>query len=397
LLLLPVSDTIFRYKTLTKPSTESTTYTMKVRLSKPYIDKRDIAAVTEVLESGTLSLGPKLQEFKDAFAKYIGTKHAIAVNSGTSGLHLIIKSLGLQEGDEVITSPFSFVASANCILFEKATIVFADIDKKTYNIDPKKIEAAITPKTKAILVVHVFGQMSDMTAIMKIAKKHNLLVIEDACEAIGATHKGKKAGTFGDAAVFAFYPNKQITTGEGGMIVTNNDTVAALCKSYKNQGRDTMAWLGHSRIGYNYRLDEMSCALGVSQLKKVDKILTMRKNVADTYIKLLTGNKEVILPTIAKNNHESWFVFVIQVGKNVDRDKVITLMKEQEIATNIYFPPIHLQKFYKEDFGYKEGDFPITEEISKHTIALPFFSELSKKEISYVCKNLLKAIEQSRI
>jgi perosamine synthetase len=238
--------------------------------------------------------------------------------------------------------------------------------------------------------------MSDMTAIMKIAKKHNLFVIEDACEAIGATHKGKKAGTFGDAAMFAFYPNKQITTGEGGMITTNDDNLAALCKSYRNQGRDTMAWLGHSRIGYNYRLDEMSCALGVTQLKKIDKILQMRKKVADTYIELLSGNKEIILPTIAKHNTESWFVFVVQVAKNIDRSNVIAFLKEKGISTNIYFPPIHLQKFYQDDFGYKEGDIPITEEISKHTIALPFYSELSKKEIAYVCKNLQSAILASK-
>ncbi len=369
---------------------------MQVRLSKPHIDQKDIDAVVEVLKSGTLSLGPKLQEFKTAFANYIGTKHAIAVNSGTSGLHLIVKSLGIKKGDEVITTPFSFVASANCILFEGATIVFADIDKKTYNIDPKSIEQKITKKTKAILVVHVFGQTSDMTTIMKIAKKHNLKVIEDACEAIGATHKGKKAGTFGDAAVFAFYPNKQMTTGEGGMIVTNDDTVAALCKSYKNQGRDTMAWLGHSRIGYNYRLNEMSCALGIQQLKKINKILKMREGVAKSYYKKLSNNKDISLPFVHKDNGESWFVFVIQLNKRVDRTKVIEILKERGIATNIYFPSIHLQEFYKKEFGYKEGDFPITEEISKRTLALPFFSELTQKEISYVCQNLEQAINLSK-
>lgn len=369
---------------------------MKVRLSKPHIDKKDIAAVVEVLESGTLSLGPKLQEFKESFAKYIGTKHAIAVNSGTSGLHLIVKSLGLKKGDEVITTPFSFVASSNSILFEGAKIVFVDIEKTTYSIDPKKIEAAITPKTKALLVVHVFGQTCDMTAIMKIAKKHNLKVIEDACEAIGATHKGKMAGTFGDAAIFAFYPNKQMTTGEGGMIVTNDDTIAALCKSYKNQGRDSMAWLGHSRIGYNYRLDEMSCALGITQLKKINKLLTMREKVAQRYYKKLTGNKDIILPQVAKSNKESWFVFVIRLHEKIDRESVINILKERGVATNIYFPAIHLQEFYRKDFGYKEGDFPITEAISKQTLALPFFSELTQAEVNYVCKNLVEAISLSR-
>lgn len=369
---------------------------MQVRLSKPHIDQKDIDAVVEVMKSGTLSLGPKLQEFKAAFAKYIGTKHAIAVNSGTSGLHLIVKSLGIKKGDEVITTPFSFVASANCILFEGATVVFADIDKKTYNIDPKSIEKKITKKTKAILVVHVFGQTADMTAIMKIAKKYNLKVIEDACEAIGATHKGKKAGTFGDAAVFAFYPNKQMTTGEGGIIVTNDDTIASLCKSYKNQGRDSMAWLGHSRIGYNYRLDEMSCALGIQQLKKINKLLAMREKVANYYYKKLGNNKNITLPFVEKNNKESWFVFVIQLAKNINRAKVIEFLKEKGVASNIYFPAIHLQDFYKKEFKYKEGDFPITEEIAKRTLALPFFSELTRKEIDYVCKNLEKAIESSK-
>lgn len=369
---------------------------MKVRLSKPHIDKKDIAGVIEVLESGTLSLGPKLAEFKENFAKYIGVKHAIAVNSGTSGLHLIIKSLGIKPGDEVITTPFSFVASSNSILFERGKIVFVDIEKTTYNIDPKKIEAAITSKTKAILVVHVFGQTCNMTAIMKIAKKHNLKVIEDACEAIGATHKGQMAGTFGDAGIFAFYPNKQMTTGEGGMIVTNSDEIAALSKSYKNQGRDSMAWLGHSRIGYNYRLDEMSCSLGITQLKKINKLLAMRESVAQKYIKKLSGNKDIILPNVAKYNKESWFVFVIRLHDKIDRDKVISILKERGVATNIYFPSIHLQPFYKTDYGFKEGDFPVTEAVSRQTIALPFFAELTQTEVNCVCKNLLEAIELSR-
>lgn len=369
---------------------------MKVRLSKPFIGEEEIQAVLEVLQSGTLSLGPKLAQFKDDFAKYTGTKHAIAVNSGTSGLHLIVKALGIKAGDEVITTPFSFVASANCILFEGATPVFVDIDEVTYNIDPKKIEAAITPRTKAIIPVHVFGQPCDMDAIMAIAKKHNLKVIEDSCEAIGATYKGKKAGTFGDAAVFAFYPNKQITTGEGGMIVTDNDEIAAHAKSSKNQGRDSMAWLGHSRIGYNYRLDEMSCALGIEQLKKIDNILAMRKAVANKYIKLLSSHKDITLPRVSKDVEESWFVFVIQLAPGINRQGVIDYLKEHEIASNIYFPPIHLQEFYKKDHGFKEGDFPITEAISKRTLALPFFSELSDVEIEYVCKHLIDAIEKHR-
>lgn len=369
---------------------------MKVRLSKPYIGKEEIDAIVETLQSGTLSLGPKLEEFEKMFANYIGVKHAIAVNSGTSGLHLIVKSLGIQKGDEVITTPFSFIASANAALFEGAKPVFVDIDITTYNIDPQKIEAAITSKTKAILPVHVFGQTCDMDPIIAIAKKYNLKIIEDSCEAIGAKYKGKKAGTFGDASVFAFYPNKQMTTGEGGMIVTNSDEAAALCKSYRNQGRDTMAWLGHSRIGYNYRLNELSCALGIEQLKKIDTILNLRKDVATKYLKKLANNKDVILPIVPEYNEESWFVFVVQVQDGINRDRVIELLKEKGVASNNYFPPIHLQKFYKEDFGFKEGDFPVTEAISKRTIALPFFSELADEEIDYVCKSLVEAIAESK-
>lgn len=369
---------------------------MKIRLSKPYVGKEEIDAVVAVMKSDTLSLGPKLEEFEQMFANYIGTKHAIAVNSGTSGLHLVVKSLGLKKGDEVITTPFSFIASANCSLFEGAKPVFVDIDKDTYNIDPSKIEASITPKTKAILPVHVFGQTCDMDPIIAIAKKHNLKIIEDSCEAIGAKYKDKKAGTFGDAAVFAFYPNKQITTGEGGMIVTNSDEVATLCKSYRNQGRDSMAWLGHTRIGYNYRLSDINCAIGVEQLKKIDTILSMRKNVANKYIEKLRWNKDLILPHVPIYNEESWFVFVVQVKDGINRDGVIESLKEKGVAANIYFPPIHLQKFYRDDFGFKEGDFPVTEGISKRTIAIPFFSELSDEEIDYVCESLTQAIDQNK-
>jgi perosamine synthetase len=232
---------------------------------------------------------------------------------------------------------------------------------------------------------------------MAIAKKYNLKVIEDACEAIGATYNGKLAGTFGDAAVFAFYPNKQITTGEGGMIVTNDDTLAALCKSYRNQGRDTMAWLGHSRIGYNYRLDEMSCALGVEQLKKIDYILQLRKKVAEKYMQRLAGSNDIILPRILPQNKESWFVFVVQVKDGIDRNKVIELLKDKQIASNTYFPAIHLQEFYKKEFGFKEGDFPVCEMIAKRTIAIPFYSELQDEQMYYVCKNLLEAINISKI
>lgn len=367
---------------------------MNIPLSKPYITEKDIEAVVEVLKSGHLSLGPKLKEFEEQFAKYIGVKHAIAVNSGTSGLHLAIKALDIKDGDEVITTPFSFIASANCILFERAKPVFVDINENDFNIDVTKIEAAITKKTKAILPVHVFGQTCDMDAITKIAKKHNLKIIEDSCEAIGAKYKEKMAGSFGDVSVFAFYPNKQMTTGEGGMVLTNDDDVAALCKSYRNQGRDTMAWLDHSRIGYNYRLSDINCTLGIEQIKKIDKILSMRKNVASMYEKKLKNVKEVILPKISKFNEESWFVYVIRVQEGIDRNKVMDMLKQRGIACNSYFPPIHLQSFYVNEFGYKKGMFPITEKVGSSTIALPFFSELSENQIDYVCDNLKEILKE---
>lgn len=363
-----------------------------ISLSKALIEQDDIDAVIAVLKSGTLSLGPKLAEFEKDFATYTGRKHAIAVNSGTSGLHLVMKALGIGEGDEVITSPFSFIASSNSIMFEGAKPVFVDINKDSYNIDPTLIEAAITPRTKAILPVHVFGLPCEMDQIENIAKKHNLLIIEDSCEAIGTTYNERKVGTFGEASVFAFYPNKQMTTGEGGMIVTDNDDVARLCRSYRNQGRDSMAWLGHSRIGYNYRLDEMSCALGVSQLAKIERILAMREHAATQYRINLENIPDILLPITMTGAKQSWFVFVIQVLSDIDRDDVISRLKERGIATNIYFPSIHLQEFYKNEFGFKEGDFPICEKISKRTIALPFYSEITDAEIKYICENLVDVI-----
>lgn len=365
---------------------------MNIPLSSPDIIKKDIDAVVSVLKTNQLSLGPKLDEFEEKFARYIGTKYAIALNSGTSALHLCVKALGIGQGDEVITTPFSFIASSNCILFESAKPVFVDIRKDTLNIDEDKIKAKITKKTKAILPVHVFGYPAEMEKINSIAQKHKLVVIEDACEAIGASIKTKKAGNFSDCAVFAFYPNKQMTTGEGGMIVTNDAQIAKLAKSYRNQGRDNMAWLAHDRVGYNYRLSDINCALGISQLSRIGEILTKRKNVANLYLKGLGEISEIILPPVDNGqNTRSWFVFVIRLQDNFgeqQRDKLIQLLKKDGIGCNTYFPSIHLQPAYTKQFGYKKGDFKITEEISKHTIALPFYNRLSGKEINYIANKL---------
>ncbi|NQU98277.1 DegT/DnrJ/EryC1/StrS family aminotransferase [Candidatus Woesearchaeota archaeon] len=361
-----------------------------IPLAKPHIDRKDIKAVEKVLKSGRLSLGPKIEEFEELFAKLIGTKHAVAVNSGTSGLHLCIKALGIGRGDEVITSPFSFVASANCVLFEGAKPVFVDVDEKTFNIDTSKIEKKITKKTKAILPVQVFGQSCDMGEIMRIAKKHKLKVIEDACESINAKYKGKKVGTFGDAAVFAFYPNKQITTGEGGMIVTNNKQVAEACRSLRNQGRgSSRQWLTHEHLGYNYRITDLQAALGISQLKKINYLISERRRVADLYLKELAEIPQVTLPVTDSHNTHTWFVFPIKVPAK-DRDELAVHLLSKAIHSKAYFfPAIHLQPFYRKEFGYKEGDFFVAEKLSKTTLILPFFPEMTKKQVLTVKKSMM--------
>lgn len=370
---------------------------MQVPLSAPDITEKEIEAVVEVLRSGQLALGPKMVEFEARMAEFIGVKHAVAVNSGTSGLHLTVKALGIQAGDEVITTPFSFVASANCLLFEQARPVFVDIESDTFNLDPKKIEAAITEKTKAILPVHVFGQCCDMDSLKEIANKYNLMIIEDACEAIGAEYKDQKAGTFGEAAVFAFYPNKQMTTGEGGIIVTSSDEVAELCRSMRNQGRGKEGrWLVHERMGYNYRLDEMSCALGLVQLSRIQEILIKREKVAREYNARLAEIEEVKVQTIRPENKMSWFVYVITLADSIDRDRFMQNLQTNGVACRAYFEPIHLQPFYRELFGYQKGDFPVCEKVASKTVALPFYNQLTLQEIEYVVSAIKKAIHEAK-
>lgn len=362
---------------------------MNIPLSSPDITKKEINEVLAVLKTPHLSLGPKLPEFESNFAHYIGTRYAVAVNSGTSGLHLCIRALGIKEGDEVITTPFSFIASSNCILFERAKPVFVDIREDDLNIDEERIAKAITKKTKAILPVHVFGYPCDMRGINRIAKKHHLAVIEDACEAIGAEINGKKTGTFGDCSVFAFYPNKQMTTGEGGMIITDNKAIAELSISMRNQGRDEgMGWLAHNRLGYNYRLSDINCALGISQLSRLEELLCKRAKVAAAYHEILSQLDEVILPPRGeKGIDRSWFVYVVRLRNEFSgkqRDELIKQLRSDGIGCNVYFPAIHLQPFYRKQFGYRQGDFPITERISQRTIALPFYNNLRVDQIKYI-------------
>ncbi len=372
-----------------------------IPLSSPDITHKEVEVINHVLTTPFLSIGPEIKKFEQLVANYIGVKYAVAVNSGTSGLHLCIRSLDIKDGDEVITTPFSFIASSNCALFERAKPVFVDIDEKTLNIDVSKIEEKITSRTKAILPVHVFGQPCEMDKIMEIAKKYNLAIIEDACEAIGAEYKGRKAGTFGDAGVFAFYPNKQITTAEGGMIVTNNEKIAKLCQSMRNQGRDENSnSLRHEILGYNYRMIEMSAALGVAQMERIDEILNKRRAVADLYTQKLKKIEGIKVPYIAPDVKMSWFVYVIRLDENIflsgDRDRIMQKLREKGISCKSYFPPIHLEPFYVSMFGYRKGNFPIAESVANSTIALPFYNNITEMQIDYICEELEATIKTIR-
>ncbi|MBI2658424.1 DegT/DnrJ/EryC1/StrS family aminotransferase [Candidatus Woesearchaeota archaeon] len=366
-----------------------------IPLSRPTIGKEEINSVVKVLKSGILSLGPKLEEFEEKFSRLMGSKYAIAVNSGTSGLHLALKSLGINPGDEVITTPFSFVASANCALFENAKPVFVDVEEDTFNINPDLIKEKINAKTRFILPVHVFGQSCDMDPILKAARENKLKVVEDACESILATYKGKNTGTMGDAGVFAFYPNKQMTTAEGGMIVTNYEKTSALCKSYRNQGRsDNMQWLTHQRIGYNYRMDEINAAIGVEQLEKLPGFIKKRKELANAYLDELKGIDGVTLPKIRKGNEHSWFVFPVMVSEKI-RDRAISELNAMGIQSKAYFHPcIHLQPFYRESLGCKEGDFPVAEKLSRTIMILPFYEQIKEKDMHTVVNSLKKILRR---
>lgn len=363
---------------------------MNIGLSRPDITDAERQAVVAVLETPQLSLGPKLAEFENIFCKYIGTRFAAAVNSGTSGLHLCVRAMGIGHGDEVITTPFTFIASSNCILFEGAKPVFVDVDAQTWNIDVRRISAAITPKARGILPVDVFGLPADMDPIRALATKHHLRVIEDSCEALGATYKGRKAGTLGDVGVFGFYPNKQVTTGEGGMVVTDDETIHKLIVSMRNQGRgEDGAWLGHARLGYNFRLSDINCGLGIAQMNRVDEILANRSRVAGWYLERLHDESRIQLQRIPPECHISWFVMVAKLSDNytrVDRDRLLERLRAQGIACSNYFTPVHLQPFMVEQFGYRPGDFPVCESLSDRTVALPFHGQLKEAEVACVCQ-----------
>ncbi len=385
---------------------------MNIPLSNPDITSKERKAVAEVLKGPNLSFGPKLDAFEKLGASYAGRKYAVAVNSGTSGLHLIVRSLNISKGDEVITTPYSFIASANCLLFEDARPVFADIDEETLNISPS-ITADIlkkkkNKKVKAILAVDVFGHPADWDALYDISDKYGLKLIEDSCEAIGAEYvspsdrkkkrwkKKKMAGSFGDASVFAFYPNKQITTGEGGLILTDSKKIYELCRSMRNQGRDSDNRIpGHLRLGYNYRLSDINCVLGMVQMQRVEEIIRKRERVAEYYNKKLGDIAGVTPLSSLPNVKMSWFVYVVKLEKKFqkkDRDSIMKKLQQKGIACSIYFTPIHLQPFYKKEFGYKRGDFPVSESVSDRSIALPFYSNLKHKDIDYITENLSRIL-----
>lgn len=370
-----------------------TTATQRIALSAPWIDERDEELVLEVLRSGRLSLGPTGPRFEAMLADAVGARHCAAVSSGTAGLHLCMHLAGVGPGDEVITSPYSFVASANCAIYEGATPVFADIDPLTYNLDPAAVEAAVTPRTKAVVAVDIFGYPCELDALGEICERHGLALVEDACEALGARYKGEAIGSHGHPAVWAFYPNKQMTTGEGGAVTTSSAEEHELLVSLRNQGRlETSSWLLHGRLGFNYRLDDLSAALGIAQLEKLDRMLEARRRVAARYDELLRGvGVETPLPD--DDDHvRSWFVYVVKLPAGVDRDGVMARLAGQGIATAPYLPSIHLQSYMRERYGFREGMLPVSEDCSARTMALPFHARLEHGDQERVVEALRAAL-----
>lgn len=392
---------------------------MKIRMSSPDLTDADRQAVLDVVSTPNLSMGPKIEAFERAFCELTGVKHAIGVNSGTAGLHLCVRAAGIEAGDIVVTTPFSFVSSTNVFLFEKAVPVFVDVDPATGNIDTGMLEEAVEglclggeaarawlPRrlpafnlgslgaVKAILPVDVFGQPADYDPINEIACQYDLAVIEDSCEALGGGYKGRPAGILGDYGVFAFYPNKQITTGEGGMIVTDDDQGADLMRALRNQGRapgDT--WLQHTHLGYNYRLDEMSAALGLSQMDRLPELLENRARVAGWYECYLADIEEVTPPQIVPNTTDvSWFVYVIRVDEAIDRNRLARILKEKGVPVRPYFAPIHLQPYMMDMFGFQYGDFPITEDLGNRSLALPFSGTMTEEAVVTVCQRIADAL-----
>jgi len=365
----------------------------QIPMSSADLEESDIHAVLEVLRTGRLSLGPRASDFERRVAEYVGVSHAVAVSSGTAALHLIAKALNIGNGDEVLLPSFTFAASVNAILYEGSVPVFVDIEPETFNLDPRDLERKVTPRTKAILAVDVFGHPAQWDELLRIARKHHLEVIDDSCEALGAEYKGRKVGSFGSAAAFAFYPNKQITTGEGGIIVTDDENLARLTRSLQNQGRNQMGtWLDHEFLGHNYRLDEMSAALGASQMKRIEVILQKRDRVARLYTERLEQHDWARPPIVMPHVRMSWFVYVVTLAEELDRNRIIGLMSQDGIPTRAYFSPMHQQPYLKDHPASLATELPVTEAYSKRTLALPFHNNLAEEQIDRVVESLRRAV-----
>lgn len=370
-----------------------------VPLARPVIGAAEERAVLEVLRSGQLSLGPRVPEFEQRFAEQVRAPLASAVSSGTAGLHLALRAVGVAEGDEVITSPFSFVASANAALYERARPVFADIDPVTLNLDPQAAAAAVGPRTRALLPVHIFGYPADLPAFEALALRHDLGIVEDACEALGATHAdGTPVGGRGWPAVFGFYANKQLTTGEGGMITLSDPAMKQRIDSERNQGRaPDMGWLDHDRLGFNYRLSDIACALGIAQLQRLGEMLRERERVAGLYRQQLAGVEGLALPCQdSGGDRRGWFVFVVQLPRGVERDQTVRDLAARGIQSKPYLPAIHLMSFYRERFGHREGEFPVCEDVAARSLALPFFPEMAEAQVARVSSELRALLARPR-
>jgi perosamine synthetase len=366
-----------------------------IGLSSPWLDEREEELVLEVLRSGRLSLGPTIDRFEELFAEAVGAPYAAAVSSGTAGLHLLCIAAGVGPGDEVVTSPYSFVASANCAIYEGATPVFADIDPRTLNMAPEAVEAVITDRTRAVVAVDIYGYPCELDELRSICDARGIALVQDACEGLGARYKGAPVGSQGQSAVFAFYPNKQITTGEGGMVTTHSESEWRLLRSLRNQGRaDSGGWLEHARLGFNYRIDDIRAAIGVGQLEKLDAILAARSAVAARYTELLGAIPGLELPLADDDEHErSWFVYVVTLPAGTDRERVIASLSDRGIQTARYLPCVHLQSYMQERFGYRAGLCPVAEDFATRTLALPFHARLDVDDQAYVAEALASALE----
>lgn len=376
---------------LAKPVTQ-------VPLAQPNIGPLEVELVNRVLAGDALAMGPFTEEFEERVAALAGRRHGVAVSSGTAGLHLAVRAMGVGPGDEVITTPFSFVASSNCVLFEGGRPVFVDIEDETLGLDPERAGAAVTPRTRAILPVDVFGNACRLPELELVAMDAGVPIIEDSCEALGSSLKGRPLGGWGRIGVFAFYPNKQITTGEGGMVVTDDDGLASDLRSMRNQGRDEDGtWLRHVQLGFNYRIDELSAALGVAQLRRLDELRAGRDRVFAAYRERLAGHEWLRLPRPMDGAEVDWFVYVVRLDRRVDRDRLIGQLAERGVPGRPYFSPIHLQPFYRQRFGFGPGDFPVTERVAAGTLAIPFSSRLTDEQVDQVCDSLLAAVREQGV